>query len=493
MRPLAITTPPDTIQAEGAARGLAWKLLYGNHRPELGPAAWDRIVDEVDGPEDIKALGVDETVPLAPFQQALVLLDEELSGPQGSRMEAIGSLFVDRWAAMYQTLTEHLQGQPERMLRVALTEVFCWFFPEASRPRFELNGHVAQVQIDAPLPDGFWAGWLRGFVEAVGADALVEERGQGRFLVSWVPSETEAPSRAHVLLEATRARMLPATVAPVLAGTALAAFQGAFEPVSFALALTGAVALHLAFNLLNDVLDHRRGVDEANLTPTPFSGGSRVIQRGWMGSDAMLGLAATLGLAGAGIGAWLVLASGWTVLALGALGVGVGYAYSGAPFRLTDRGLGELAAGTVFGPLLAAGAFAVQAGSVTGPALLVGVPLGVSMMGVLMVNELPDARWDARTGRGTLAVRWGDLAPWGAGLLLVAPHLALGALVALGAIPVGAALAFAMVPLALFLGHKVRQGGFEADRIAPVQGSVWVLHGTVGVLMAAGIAVEVLL
>lgn len=488
--PLAITTTTQQARTEASIKGLAWKLLYGNHRPMLGPSQWSQIVETVGGPEDVKALALDEPAPLEPFGQALELVAEELGGGEASHLEAIGSMFVDRWATMYQRLTEHLQGKPERMLSVALEEVYLWFFPNAEPPAFELHGHAATVQIDTPLPDAFLAGWLRGFVEAVGADAIVESRGEGRFLVSWITPEPESPSKPRVLLEATRARMLPATVAPVLVGTAVAAWHGAFDPGTFALALSGAVFLHLAFNLLNDVLDHRRGVDDANLTPTPFSGGSRVIQRGWMGSDAMLGLAGVLGVLGAAIGGWLVLTSGVSVLALGAIGVGLGYAYSGPPFRLSDRGLGEVTGGLVFGPLLAAGGYAVQAGTVSAASLWAGAPVGASMVGVLLVNELPDAPWDARTGRRTLVVRLGRFASWGAGVTIVAAYVALVGLVMGGLLPRFSLLALALVPFALLLGHRVRKAGTSADEIAPVQGSVVVLHGTMGVLMAAGVAWE---
>lgn len=490
MTALDATVHGTTQAPDGTVRGLAWKLLYGNHRPTLGPEAWRRLVDEAGGPDDVKALGVDEPVDEAAYARGLRALDDALDEHGG--LEQVGVAFVERWSTMYQRLAEHLDGRPERMLDLAVREVVPWFFEDADTA-VEATGEAAlEVRVDAGLPEAFVAGLLRGFPRVVGAEATVEALGERRYRIAWTPADATAPSTARLVWQATRARMLPATVAPVLVGGALAAQQGAVDGLAFGLALAGAVCLHLAFNLLNDVVDHRRGVDEANLTPTPFSGGSRVLQRGLMGSDAMLSLAAGLAAAGAALGGVLVLGAGPGTLVLAALGVGLGYAYSGEPWRLADRGLGEAAAGLVFGPLIAAGAHAVQAGGVTPAGLAAGVPLGASFAAVLMVNELPDAPWDARTGRRTLAVRLGEHGGLGAGLALLTPYPLLGALVLADLLPVGALVGLGTLPLALFLGHRVRVAGRDADAIAPLQGPVLGLHATLGALTAAGIAAEVL-
>ncbi len=489
MDPLAITVETPRAEASGTVKGLAWKLLYGNHRPSLGPDRWEALVEQVDGPSDVKELALDQGLPLEPFARALLAIDSELGEGDGSRLPGIGEAFASRWATMYQRLTEHLAGRPARLIELAVEEVHPWFFPDAGTAEVvAVDERSATVRVDTPLPSGFVAGWLAGMVETTGAEASVDVVDETRFSVTWSATEHETPSRASLVVQATRAKMLPATLAPVLVGTALAAWQGSFDAIIAAVALTGALALHLAFNLLNDVLDHRRGVDEANLTPTPFSGGSRVIQRGLMGSDAMLALATSLGVLGAGLGVVAALEAGGWILALGAAGMALGYAYSGEPFRLADRGLGEVTAALVFGPLLTAGGFAVQTGTVTLPALAAGLPVGVFMGAFLMVNELPDAPWDARTGRRTLAVRLGELAPWGAGLALVVPYPVLAGLAIAGTVPIESLVALATLPFALLVGHRVRLAGTDAEAIARLQGPTLLLHATTGLLMAAGIA-----
>ncbi|MEA2271390.1 MAG: 1,4-dihydroxy-2-naphthoate polyprenyltransferase, partial [Solirubrobacteraceae bacterium] len=60
---------------------------------------------------------------------------------------------------------------------------------------------------------------------------------------------------------AARVRTLPASVAPVLVGTALGAHEGTFRPLAFAAALLGAIFIQVGTNLSNDYSDARRGAD----------------------------------------------------------------------------------------------------------------------------------------------------------------------------------------------------------------------------------------
>ena len=66
-------------------------------------------------------------------------------------------------------------------------------------------------------------------------------------------------SPLHIWLMAARPRTLPASVAPVLVGTALAATEGTFRPLTFIAAMLGAVFIQVGTNLSNDYSDARRG------------------------------------------------------------------------------------------------------------------------------------------------------------------------------------------------------------------------------------------
>ncbi len=92
---------------------------------------------------------------------------------------------------------------------------------------------------------------------------------------------------------------------PVGIGLAIAAANGFFEPISALLTVIGAAAVHLGLNVANDVFDTRLGADDANVNPTQYSGGSRVIQYGLVSLGGMQRLA--LLFYGIAMGAGLVL------------------------------------------------------------------------------------------------------------------------------------------------------------------------------------------
>lgn len=473
---------------DSAVRSLAWKILYANHRPSLGPETWDSIVSESGGPVDIKGLPVDESLPRRPFLAVLDQVARAIAEDREEGMRRIGESFARRWGSMYQTLVEHLDRRPERMLEVALQEVYPWFFGDEAVGVEQASDGEALVEPSPRMPWAFQAGFLEGMLEQTGSPVSVD-REQGRLRASWQLDERPRPHPVTILAEATRARFLTGTLAPVLVGSALAFQQGLFSPVRAGAALAAAAALHLSANLLNDVYDHRQGVDAANLTPTPFSGGSRVIQRGLLESRRVLGFALGLALVGVGIGSWLALQSGPAVWGLGVIGVALGYAYSADPFRLSHRGLGEAVVGVVFGPLLTAGALLVQVGSLTGEGLLAGIPVGLMMAGLLAVNELPDARWDERTGKRTLVVRLGTHAPWGIALVFTLAYVSIAVLAAAGLVPWMAAGALATVPLAVHVLRGVQRADREPSELVPYQAGAFWLHATTALLFAAGIAV----
>ena len=72
-------------------------------------------------------------------------------------------------------------------------------------------------------------------------------------------------------------------------------------------------------NVINDYFDHKSGADEANLTPTPFSGGARLIQRGMFSPENTRNLGLILYAIGAAFGLTLFSIIGWQVIVFGAI------------------------------------------------------------------------------------------------------------------------------------------------------------------------------
>ena len=92
------------------------------------------------------------------------------------------------------------------------------------------------------------------------------------------------------------------------------------------------------------MFDTLSGADAANVTPTPFSGGSRVIVYGLLSLRQMIAICAACYAVGLGIGLYLAIERGfWPIVGIGAAGAFVSLAYTAPPFRLVHHGLGEIA------------------------------------------------------------------------------------------------------------------------------------------------------
>ncbi|HEX7171371.1 MAG TPA: prenyltransferase [Candidatus Limnocylindria bacterium] len=207
-------------------------------------------------------------------------------------------------------------------------------------------------------------------------------------------------------LRTTRLPFLSATAVPVLLGIAVAASHGAFTWWTALLTLIGGSLAHLAINVTNDIFDTLSGADDANTTPTMFSGGSRVAVYDLV---TIRGLAAiAIGLFGAAAAIGLVLVAvtqSMTLLWIGVGGIVVGVAYTAPPLKLVYRGLGELAVALGFGPIMLLGAYVVQTGELAWEPFVLSLVPGILIALILYVNEVPDRRSDAEAGKRTLPVR----------------------------------------------------------------------------------------
>ncbi|MDQ1301605.1 MAG: 1,4-dihydroxy-2-naphthoate polyprenyltransferase, partial [Chloroflexota bacterium] len=74
-------------------------------------------------------------------------------------------------------------------------------------------------------------------------------------------SETRNTGRLNAWLMASRPRTLPASVAPVIVGAAVAFHDGAFRPLATLVALAAALLIQIGSNFANDLGDYTRGAD----------------------------------------------------------------------------------------------------------------------------------------------------------------------------------------------------------------------------------------
>ena len=217
-----------------------------------------------------------------------------------------------------------------------------------------------------------------------------------------VSTRPKPSSGVQIWIAAARVRTLPAAIAPVLVGTALAGFAHVFHPLRFAAALVGAVFIQVGTNLSNDYSDARRGADtEDRLGPVRVTAGGLVPP-----DQVLLATYLSFGVA-VGAGIYLITVAGWQLLLVGAASILAGVLYTGGPRPYGYEGLGELFVFLFFGIVAVAGSFFVQTKHLHWEAFALAVPVGLLASAILVVNNVRDIDTDRRAGKRTLAVRLG--------------------------------------------------------------------------------------
>ncbi len=300
-------------------------------------------------------------------------------------------------------------------------------------------------------------------------------------------------SRWWTFFLATRLPFLTATVVPVGLGGAVAAAHGDFTWGWWLLALVAACAVHLGLNMANDIFDDFSGADAANVTPTPFSGGSRVIQYGLVSRRAMIGACVAFYAVAIAIGLVLAAERGWWLLAIGAVGVVLSLVYTAPPFRLVHHGLGEPVTALGFGPVMTVGAYFVCAQQWSWEAFYISLPVACLIALVLYVNQVPDREGDAAVGKRTLIVRWPETRVIRAYELIVGTAFVLIAVGPIAGItPWWTLLALLPVPMARKVVRGLRASYASPYGLMPVMQTNIALHLFTGLLLIAGYLLDVL-
>jgi len=267
---------------------------------------------------------------------------------------------------------------------------------------------------------------------------------------------------AKRLFHATRPKFFPASVMPVLVGTAWGVqTSGKFGLLVFALAMLATVCVQAASNVLNDVGDESGGTDRQNSDRIyPYTGGSRFIQIGIMSASEMARLGISLLALAAIAGLVLIALKGPMVLYFGLVGVALGVLYSLGPVRLSALGIGELSVAIAFGVVPVAGAAWLQGAALNSSLLLFTLPVSAWVAAILLINGVPDASADGATGKRTLPVRLGLN---GTAVLYAALHISAAAvtgwLTYTGALPLLAPVVpVALLVLAFRSGIAIRKG-----------------------------------
>ena len=285
-------------------------------------------------------------------------------------------------------------------------------------------------------------------------------------------------------VEGARPRTLPAALAPVVLGTAVATFESpdGVSPARALLALVVALALQVGVNFSNDYSDGIRGTDSVRVGPVRLVGQE-------LAAPAKVRAAALASFAVAAVAglALVALTGAWWLLLVGAAAIAAAWLYTGGPRPYGYAGLGEVFVFLFFGVVATMGSAFVQTGNLTLLAAVASTGVGALACAILVANNLRDIPGDTVVGKRTLAVRIGDHATRRLYMGLLAAAWALVPVTAALSTP-WALLGLVSVPLGLAPARTTLAGAAGRDLI-PVLIATGRLLLVYSVLISVGLLV----
>lgn len=220
-------------------------------------------------------------------------------------------------------------------------------------------------------------------------------------------------------------------------------------------------AIQLMTHYSNDYFD--LAADEANKTPTRWSGGSRILSEGLLNPRIALETSITMALVALIAVLWLTLileVSLLTMLLILISGL-LGWSYSSPPLQLNMHGLGELTGAVLITGLTPIVGYSAQAGALTLLPFLAVIPLGCFQFAMLIVINVPDAASDIASGKHTLIYFLGaERTVRLYAVVLALAYLCIPLLLWLG-LPTMVALALLLIsPLAFWQGWRMLRGAW---------------------------------
>ena len=250
----------------------------------------------------------------------------------------------------------------------------------------------------------------------------------------------------------TRSFSFYVSLTSVAIGGLLAALAGFFHPLRWILVALGMLLAQAASNMINDLFDTLQGIDTADYHRLQYA--PHPLQHGLVSRNVLVAAIVFCCLPGAGIALYFSLHCGWAVMAFVSAGILISFLYVAPPFKLKQRGLGEIAHLVAWGPLVIGGTYYVMAGTVPLKVWLASLPYGIAVATGLMAKYIDKSDRDMTRWVLTLPVLLGErtarhltqLMVWGFYLLVTG-------LVSAGALTWAALLVLVSLPRAArFLG-----------------------------------------
>jgi 1,4-dihydroxy-2-naphthoate octaprenyltransferase len=297
-------------------------------------------------------------------------------------------------------------------------------------------------------------------------------------------------------LRAVRAPFFTGIIIPIIFGAVLAFDEtGHIYWGLFIVSLLGGLFAHAGANLANDYYDHRTTDDDINPNYGPFSGGSRMIQSGFLSARAVISGALTCWGLALAAGLYLTFKTpGYWVLWLAAAGFVGGFFYTATKYAFAYNGLGELAILANFGILPVLGAYYVQAGHFSWTAFWASFPIGFLITAILYINQFPDYEADRKVRKNHLVVSLGQKkARIGYYFLIFGNYSILLLAVGFAGLTPYTLVALLSLPLAIRTVRIFSREYNKIKELIPAQAGTVQVHLLTGLLMSGGCLLAALL
>ena len=216
-------------------------------------------------------------------------------------------------------------------------------------------------------------------------------------------------NRIRFWLHNARSIALPQSMLPAAVAVCIASRLSGFSICLSLLAVFGVAMAHLSLNLFDDYFDYRvKGAEfrdamvrkgfRARIAKCHYLISGEATLRQLLIACLIFG---AIACAAGGIIWWF---RGNFILWIMLMAVLLGISYSGAPLRLSYRGLGEIVIGVMFGPLSMMGVYYAACGHFDGSIVFIAIPVGLLVSNIVYTHAIMDYEPDKAVGKMTLAV-----------------------------------------------------------------------------------------
>lgn len=217
-------------------------------------------------------------------------------------------------------------------------------------------------------------------------------------------------SKTNAWINAMRLRTLPLSLSGIIAGSAIAYYQGFWDGKIFGLAMLTTVLFQILSNLANDYGDGVKGTDNENRV-----GPERMVQSGTISEKGMKHAVILFSIFSGVSAGFLIyfgvqnmpISSIWIYAILALLSIGAAITYTVGKKAYGYHGFGDVMVFIFFGLVSVLGIYSLFTKTFIWDNLYLAVCIGLLSTAVLNLNNMRDFENDSKSEKNTLVVKMG--------------------------------------------------------------------------------------